>query len=93
VGYSLYWGVDSVVGVVMVLMGVRGFPVFWVLVLCCLICILFSVCGLLDVYYRGLDNFGYNFGDKKVVPLYVVLLFPILLVYYNKFESLLVTLS
>jgi hypothetical protein len=93
VDYFLYWGVGSVVGVVVVLVGVRGFPILWVLVLCCLICILFSVCGLVGVYYMGLDSFDYSFGGRKVIPLYVVLLFPILLVSYSKFESLLVTLS
>jgi hypothetical protein len=87
VGYFLCWGEDLVVGVV-VLVGVRGFPILWVLVLCCLICILLSMCELVGVYYRGLDSFGHNFGGRKVVPLYVALLFPILLVFYNKFESL-----
>jgi hypothetical protein len=91
--FFLYWGVNLVVGVVVVLVEVKGFMVLWVLVLCCLICILFSVCGLVGVYYMGLDSFGYNFGGRKVVPLNVVLLFPILLAFYNKFESLLVTLS
>jgi hypothetical protein len=40
-----------------------------------------------------LGNFGCNLVGKKVVPLYVVQFFRILSVFYNIFQSLLVTLS
>jgi hypothetical protein len=42
---------------------------------------------------QGLGSFGYNFVGRRVVMLFVVLLLPILLVFYNTFESLLVTLG
>ena len=48
------------------------------------------MCGLVGAYYMGLDSFGYNFGGRNVVPLYVVHFFLILSVFYNKFGSLLV---
>jgi hypothetical protein len=43
---------------------------------------------LVGVYYMGLGSFGCNLGDRRVVPLYVVHFFQVLLVFYNKFGSL-----
>ena len=51
------------------------------------------MCGLVGIYYMGLGNFDYSFGGKKVVLLYVVHFFLILFVFYNRFKSLLATLS
>ena len=82
-----------VVGVVVLVAGVRGCPRFWVVILYYLICIFLGVCGLVGVYYIGLDNFGYNFVGKKIVLLCVVRFLLVLSGFYSRFESLLVTLS
>ena len=92
-GYLLCWGVGLVVGVVVLVAGVRGCPRFWVVILYYLICIFLGVCGLVGVYYIGLDSFGYNVVGKKIVLLCVVRFLLVLSGFYSRFESLLVTLS
>ena len=47
----------------------------------------------MGVYYMCLDSIGYNFGDRKVVLLFVVHFFLVSLVFCNTFGSLLVTLG
>ena len=91
-GFALCVGVDLVVGVVVVVVGVRGCPEFWVVVLYCLICIFLGVCGLVGVYCIGLGNFDYNFVGRRVVLLCVVHFLLVLLGFCSRFESLLVTL-
>ena len=92
-GCFLYLVVGGVVRVVAVVKGVGCLPIFLGLVLCYLKS---SVCGgyeFVGAYCMGLGSFGCNFCGKKVVPLYGVLVFLILLGFCNKFGSLLVTLD
>lgn len=51
------------------------------------------MCGFVGVYYMDWGSFGYNLDDRIVVLLYVAHFFLILLVFYNRFKSLLATLS
>ncbi len=76
------------VGVVVVLVVVRGCPSLWVVIHYCLICIFRGVYGLVGVYYIGLDSFDYNFVGKKVVLLCVVRFLLVLSGFCNRFGSL-----
>ena len=91
--YFLYWGVSLVVKVVVVVLGVMDYWRFWVVILCCLIYIFLGVCGLVGIYYIGLDSFGYTFAGKKIVLLCVVHFLLVLSGFCSSFESLLVTLN
>ena len=93
IGLFVMLGGGFVVGVVVMVAGVRGCPRFWVVILYYLICIFLGECGLVGVYYIGLDSFGYSFVGRKVVLLCVVRFLLVLSGFYSRFESLLVTLS
>ena len=80
--------VVGVAGVVVVLVGVRDFPKFWVVVHCCLICIFHEVCVFVGVYYIGLGSFDYSFVGRKVVLLCVVRFLLVLSMLYDRFRSL-----
>ena len=85
--------VVGVVGIVVVLVGVRDRPILWVVVHCCLICILCEVCGVAGVYYIGLGSFDYSYVGRKVVLLYVMRFLLVLSGFCSRFGNLWVTLS
>ena len=82
-----------VVGVVVVVLGVRDCQRLWVIFYYCLICIFREVYGLVGVYYIGLGSFGYNFVGRRVIMLSVMRFLLVLSEFCSRFGSLKVTLN
>ena len=76
------------IGVVVVMVDVRGCQRFWVVIHYYLICIFREVFGLVGVYYICLGSFDYNFVARRVVMLCVMRFLLILSEFCSRFESL-----
>ena len=87
-GLFFMLGVGLVGGVGVVVMGVGGCQRFWVIIHDCLICIWRKVCGLVGVYYIGLDSFDYNFVGRRVVLLCAMRFLLVLSKFCSRFGSL-----
>ena len=80
--------VGLVVRVVVVVRDVRYCPRFGIVIHDCLIRIFRVMCGLVGVFYIGLDSFEYNFVGRRVVLLCVMRFLLVLSGFCSKFGSL-----